>query len=77
MRCKYGLMELAGTAVDPANTGDTGSEASHGSTADQDGMELEEGYETLQRAVPARGNNGAGDEARGHFERSCAPNACG
>ena len=36
VRREYGLLALEGMAVDPADTGDTGSEASHGATADQD-----------------------------------------
>ena len=65
-RSEYGLREPTGTAVDQADAGDTVSEAVHGTTAEQDGTEPEEeGEETLQRALPARGNNGVGYKARG------------
>ena len=36
VRREYSLLALEGMAFDPADTGDTVSEASHGSTADQD-----------------------------------------
>ena len=60
------LLAPVGTEVDPTNAGDTCSEAGHGATTDQDRTEPEEeGDETLQRAIPTRGNNRVGDEARG------------
>ena len=62
----YSLLAPAGTEVAPADVGNPGSEAGHGSTGDQDGREPEEeGDETRQRALPVRGNYGIGDEARG------------
>ena len=77
-RRKYGLLALAGTAVDQVDAGDTGRKAGHGATADQDGKEPEEeGDKTLQRTLPARGNDGVGDIARGPPERLCTLNACG
>ena len=76
-RRKYGLLVPAGTVVDPYNVGDPGSEAGHGATEDQDGRELEEeGDKTQQRALPVRGNNGIGDEARGPPPNSRARLMC-
>ena len=75
-RREYGLLTPAGTAVDPADAGDPGSEAGHGATADQDGREPEEeGGETQQRALPAHNNTGIGDKARGPPEWSRVLNA--
>ena len=51
-------MVPTGTAVDPSNTWDPGSEDGHEATGEQigeDGRELEEGDKTQQRALPARG----------------------
>ena len=42
VRCKYGLLEPAGTTINPADAGDTGSKAVHGVTGDQDMREPEE-----------------------------------
>ena len=57
-RRKYSFLTPAGMVVDPANAGDPGSKASHGATVDQYGRDPEEeGDETQQRALPARGNN--------------------
>ena len=52
-RRECGILVPAGTAVEHADTGDTGSEDGHGYTADQDGTDPEEeGDETLQHALP-------------------------
>ena len=65
-RRDYGLLAPAGMVVNQSNVGDTGSEAGHGGTSNQDGTGTEEErYKTVQRALPTRGNNGVGDEARG------------
>ena len=49
---KYVLLAPAGTAVNPSDVGDSGSETVHGATEDQDGREPEEeGGETQQRAA--------------------------
>ena len=72
-------MVPTGTAVNPSNTWDPGSEDVHKATGEQigeDGKELEEGDKTQQCALPARGKQGAGDEGRGPFEPSRALNAC-
>ena len=61
---KYELLASEAPEGGRANTGDTGSEAFHGATADQDGTDPEEkGNKTLQRALRARDNNGVGDKA--------------
>ena len=53
-RHEYGFLAPAGTVVDHADAGDTGSEAGHGATTDQDGTDQEEeGDKTLQLALPA------------------------
>ena len=57
--------------------GDTVIKAGHGATGDQEGTDPEEeGDKTLQRALPARGNNGGEDKARGPPKRLCALNKC-
>ena len=71
-RLEHGALE-----VDLSNARDPGSEASHGATGEQDGRETKEGDKTQQRALPARGNNGIGNEARGPPERLRAFNVCG
>ena len=51
-RRKYVLLAPAGTAVNPSDVGDSGSETVHRDTEDQDGREPEEeGGETQQRAA--------------------------
>ena len=55
----------------PANTGAAGSEDGHGDLANQEGTKSEEeGDETLQRALPARENNG-GETRRGDPLNGC------
>ena len=75
-RRKYGSLAPAGTAVNQPDTGERGNKACHGATTEQDGTDPEEeGDETLQRALPARGNNGVEYKARGTPEQSCTLNA--
>ena len=76
-RREYGLLARTGTAVDPADAGDPGRAASHGAMGEQDGRKPEEGDETLQRALPARGTREAGDEGGGPPERLRALNEYG
>ena len=64
---KFGLLMPTGTAVYLADAGDLGSEDGHEPTREttrQDRRETEEGAETRQRTLPARGMRGANDERR-------------
>ena len=64
---EYGLLAPTAMAVNPADTGDPGIADGHeatGGLARQDGRETEEGDETRQCALPARGMRGASDEGR-------------
>ena len=63
-----GLLAPTGTAVDPANTGDPGSEDRHETTgehAGQDGRDTDEGDETQQRALPVHGMQGDREKGMG------------
>ena len=77
VRREYGLLAPTGTTVDPADAGDSVSEAGHGVTGYQDGREPEEGDKTQKRTLPARGRNGIGDKGRGPPKRLRALNTCG
>ena len=77
-RREYGLLAPSGTAADPADAGNPGSEAFHRATGEKDGGESEEEEdETQHRALPACGSNVIGDNGRGLPERSRALNAGG
>ena len=79
-RRKYGLLEPIGTVVNPDEAGDQGSGDGHKSTREKDAqawMDTEEGGETWQRALPARGMQGFDDKGRRPPKRSRALNACG
>ena len=63
---KYNILTSEATEGGQANTGAAGSEAGHGVTAGQDGMEVEEEVGKIsQHVIPALSHNGGEDEARG------------
>ena len=65
---EYGLLAPAGTAVDPADTGDPSSKTGHGATGGQDGREPEEeGDETQQRAAITESDTRQGDPPNGRM----------
>ena len=76
-RREYDLLASEATECGRANAGASGSEASHGSAVEQEGMEAEEdGDKTLQNTLPARGQNRGEDETRGTPKCSRALNTC-
>ena len=62
---EYRLLAPTGTAVNPSDAGDRGSKYGHDTTrgaANQAWRETEEGGDTRQSALPARGMQGVDDE---------------
>ena len=77
---EYGLLALTGTAVNPVDAGDLGSEAVNGAIEEKTGQEIretEEGDKTRQRALPAHDMQGYRYKRRGPHERLHALNMCG
>ena len=74
-RREYDLLVSEAKEGGQSNAGDTSRESGHGAMDEQEMTDKEEeGYKTLQRALPARGKNGVRDEARGPPELSRALN---